>query len=90
LFVPVMQLMASLGAKSTVLRTVSWGMVGLLVLVNFGVMFAGLDVIGDYMTEVNVTSPTGIREIMKMAGVDLAAELMERIEQELNARRAAA
>jgi glutathione synthase len=55
-----------------------------------GVMFAGLDVIGDYMTEVNVTSPTGIREIMKMAGVDLAAELMERIEQELNARRAAA
>ena len=55
-----------------------------------GVLFAGLDVIGDYLTEVNVTSPTGIREIAKIAGVDLAAELMERIEQILSARSAAA
>jgi glutathione synthase len=55
-----------------------------------GVLFAGLDVIGDYLTEVNVTSPTGIREISKMAGVDLAAELLERIDQELSARSAAA
>ena len=55
-----------------------------------GVMFAGLDVIGDYLTEVNVTSPTGIREIHKLAGENLAARLMERIEQELTARRDAA
>lgn len=51
-----------------------------------GVIFAGLDVIGDYLTEVNVTSPTGIREIHKLAGVNLAATLLECIETELNAR----
>lgn len=55
-----------------------------------GVLFAGLDVIGDYLTEVNVTSPTGIREIHKLSGVNLAATLLERIEQEVSARRAAA
>jgi len=55
-----------------------------------GVLFAGLDVIGDYLTEVNVTSPTGIREIHKLAGVNLAADLMDRIEQEISRRRAAA
>jgi len=55
-----------------------------------GVLFAGLDVIGDYLTEVNVTSPTGIREIAKLAGVDLAKQLFDHIEQELSARQAAA
>ena len=55
-----------------------------------GVMFAGLDVIGDYLTEINVTSPTGIREIAKLAGVNLAADLLDCIEQELSARSAAA
>jgi len=55
-----------------------------------GVIFAGLDVIGDYLTEVNVTSPTGIREIAKLAGVDLAKQLFDHIEQELSTRRAAA
>ncbi|NND53724.1 MAG: glutathione synthase [Gammaproteobacteria bacterium] len=59
-------------------------------LVSRGVMFAGLDVIGDYLTEVNVTSPTGIREIHKLAGVNLAATLMDAIEQEVSARRDAA
>jgi glutathione synthase len=54
-----------------------------------GVLFAGLDVIGDYLTEINVTSPTGIREINKLGGVNLAAALMERIETEISARRAA-
>jgi glutathione synthase len=54
-----------------------------------GVMFAGLDVIGDYLTEVNVTSPTGIREIAKLTGENLAAALFDRIEQELQARQAA-
>jgi glutathione synthase len=54
-----------------------------------GVLFAGLDVIGNYLTEINVTSPTGIREINKLGGVNLAAALMERIETEISARRAA-
>jgi glutathione synthase len=55
-----------------------------------GVIFAGLDVIGDYLTEINVTSPTGIREISKLAGVNLAEQLFDHIEQELSARQAAA
>lgn len=55
-----------------------------------GVLFAGLDVIGQYLTEVNVTSPTGIREIHKLSGVNLAAALLDQIEFELNARSAAA
>ncbi len=55
-----------------------------------GVLFAGLDVIGDYLTEINVTSPTGIRELKKLSGVNLATALMNRIEQEISARRAAA
>jgi glutathione synthase len=51
-----------------------------------GVLFAGIDVIGDYLTEVNVTSPTGIRELQKYAGVDLAARFLDVIEQRLRAR----
>ena len=50
-----------------------------------GVVFAGLDVIGDYLTEINVTSPTGIRELAKLAGLDVAGQLMEAIESRLNA-----
>jgi glutathione synthase len=57
---------------------------------RLGVMFAGLDVIGDYLTEINVTSPTGIREISKYAGVNLAEQLMDCIEEKLTARKAAA
>jgi glutathione synthase len=55
-----------------------------------GVLFAGLDVIGDYLTEINVTSPTGIREIEKLAQVNLATALIECPERKLNARKAAA
>jgi glutathione synthase len=55
-----------------------------------GILFAGLDVIGDYLTEVNVTSPTGIREIAKLAGVNLAAALFDEIERTLTERRNAA
>jgi glutathione synthase len=55
-----------------------------------GVIFAGLDVIGDYLTEVNVTSPTGIREIAKLAGVDMAQQLFDHLDQELSERQAAA
>jgi len=48
-----------------------------------GVLFAGLDVIGDYLTEINVTSPTGIRELAKLAGLDIAGQLMDTIETRL-------
>jgi len=44
-----------------------------------GILFAGLDVIGDYLTEVNVTSPTCIRELDARFGLDIAGELMEAI-----------
>ena len=50
-----------------------------------GLVFVGIDVIGDYMTEINVTSPTGIQEIARLDGVDLAANIWDAIE----ARRAA-
>jgi glutathione synthase len=50
------------------------------VLRDHGVLFAGLDVIGDYLTEVNVTSPTGIRELAKLADIDMAAELIDAVE----------
>jgi glutathione synthase len=51
-----------------------------------GVLFAGIDVIGDYLTEVNVTSPTGIRELRKYGGVDLAAKFLDVVEQRVRAR----
>lgn len=38
-----------------------------------GLIFVGIDVIGDYLTEINVTSPTGIREIERFSGVNIAA-----------------
>jgi glutathione synthase len=44
-----------------------------------GLMFVGLDVIGDYLTEINVTSPTCIREIDAAYGTDIAGSLMDRI-----------
>jgi glutathione synthase len=49
-----------------------------------GVLFAGLDVIGDYLTEINVTSPTGIREIDTQFGISVADELIASIETHLN------
>ena len=42
-----------------------------------GILFAGLDVIGDYLTEVNVTSPTCIRELDAQFGLDIAGDLMD-------------
>lgn len=48
-----------------------------------GVVFAGLDVIGDYVTEINVTSPTGIRELDRHFGIDIAAMLLDAIERRL-------
>ncbi|MFT7126883.1 MAG: glutathione synthase [Pseudoalteromonas tetraodonis] len=44
-----------------------------------GLMFVGLDVIGDYVTEINVTSPTCIRELDKEFGLDIGGALMDAI-----------
>ncbi len=60
------------------------------VLAERGVMFAGLDVIGDYLTEINVTSPTGIRELRKLADVNVAADLLDAIEATIRRGKAAA
>jgi glutathione synthase len=45
-----------------------------------GLLFTGIDVIGDYLTEINVTSPTGIRAIRKLGGPDIAAMIWDKIE----------
>jgi glutathione synthase len=48
-----------------------------------GLLFAGIDVIGDYLTEINVTSPTGIRAIKTLGGPDLAVAIWDAIEARL-------
>lgn len=45
-----------------------------------GLLFVGIDVIGDYLTEINVTSPTGIREVKRFGGADIAALIWDAIE----------
>ena len=45
-----------------------------------GLIFVGIDVIGDWLTEINVTSPTGIQEIARFDGSDLAAAIWDAIE----------
>ena len=55
-----------------------------------GILFAGLDVIGDYLTEINVTSPTCIRELDAQFGLDIAGDLMDRIQAGIAARGAGA
>ena len=52
-----------------------------------GLLFAGLDVIGDYLTEINVTSPTCIREIDAGFDLDIGGQLMDCIAGELKNRR---
>jgi glutathione synthase len=51
-----------------------------------GMLFVGLDVIGDYVTEINVTSPTGIRELDQQFGIDIAALLIAAIRRRLERR----
>lgn len=51
-----------------------------------GLLFVGLDVIGGYMTELNVTSPTCVRELNDQFGLDIAADLMNVIAEKLVAR----
>jgi glutathione synthase len=45
-----------------------------------GLLFVGIDVIGDWLTEINVTSPTGLQEIARFDGTNLAAQIWEKIE----------
>ncbi|MEE9358357.1 glutathione synthase [Candidatus Vondammii sp. HM_W22] len=49
-----------------------------------GILFAGLDVIGDYLTEINVTSPTCIRELDAQFGLNISADLLDKIEEKLD------
>jgi len=52
-----------------------------------GFMFVGIDVIGDYMTEINVTSPTGIREVKNFGGADIAALFWDAVEEKISKTR---
>jgi glutathione synthase len=45
-----------------------------------GLLFVGIDVIGDYLTEINVTSPTGIREVKRFGGADISVLIWDAIE----------
>lgn len=55
-------------------------------LARLGLIFAGIDVIGDYLTEINVTSPTGIREVKRFGGTDIAALIWDVVEEKVAAR----
>ena len=48
-----------------------------------GQVFVGIDVIGDYLTEINVTSPTGIQELERFDGVNIAGQIWDAIEARL-------
>jgi len=51
-----------------------------------GVLFAGIDVIGRYLTEINVTSPTGVREINRLEGSVLEARVLDAVERRVTTR----
>jgi glutathione synthase len=48
-----------------------------------GLLFVGIDVIDGYLTEINVTSPTGIRAVKRLGGPDIAAMIWEKIEKRI-------
>ena len=48
-----------------------------------GLLFVGIDVIGDYLTEINVTSPTGIREISALDGIKIDVKIWDAIETQI-------
>lgn len=56
------------------------------VLQERGILFAGIDVIGDCLTEINITSPTGVRELDAQFNLDIAGQFMDVIQTRLNAR----
>jgi glutathione synthase len=51
-----------------------------------GLVLVGLDVIGDYLTEINVTSPTGMREIMQQSGCNVAGLMIDAVERRVQER----
>jgi glutathione synthase len=51
-----------------------------------GLVFVGIDVIGDWLTEINVTSPTGIQEIARLDGFEIAPKIWDAIETRLDKR----
>jgi glutathione synthase len=51
-----------------------------------GLLFVGIDVIGDYLTEINVTSPTCIRELDKQCDLNIAGQLMDCINEKLHSK----
>jgi glutathione synthase len=51
-----------------------------------GLIFTGIDVIGPYLTEINVTSPTGIRQVKQFGGADIAAMIWDAVEAKARAR----
>ena len=53
------------------------------VLKENGILFAGIDVIGDFLTEINITSPTCIRELDTLFNLDIAGQLLDSIESKL-------
>jgi len=55
-------------------------------LIKKELIFVGLDVIGDYITEINVTSPTCIRELDKQFGLNISAMLLDEVENRLSLR----
>ncbi|MHB1950052.1 MAG: glutathione synthase [Acidiferrobacteraceae bacterium] len=57
------------------------------VLRKHGILFAGLDVIGDYLTEINITSPTCIRELDRIYNLDIAGQVMDTIAARTGAQR---
>jgi glutathione synthase len=50
-----------------------------------GLIFVGIDVIGEWLTEINVTSPTGIQEVSRFDGTDLAGQIWDAIEAKIGA-----
>jgi glutathione synthase len=50
-----------------------------------GLLFVGIDVIGGFLTEINVTSPTGIRAVKNLGGADIAAVIWDKIEEKRKA-----
>jgi len=56
-------------------------------LARLGLIFVGIDVIGNYLTEINVTSPTGLQQINRFDGVSLEAQIWDRIEARYQATR---
>jgi glutathione synthase len=50
---------------------------------ELGLIFVGIDVIGDYLTEINVTSPTGIQEIDRFDGTNISSLIWNAIESKL-------